>query len=113
MRICVPRKRDGVITGYYIWCVACKHAHVYEVPGWSFNGNLEKPSFTPSLLEFYTKPGTNQRIITCHFFVTDGIIKYCGDCPHELNCQNLPLEQIPENYHLGGADPDAQNYAQN
>lgn len=54
--------------------------------GWQFNGDIGKPSFTPSLLN--TQPPTDYR---CHLFVTDGKIHYCADCSHKLAGQVVDM----------------------
>jgi hypothetical protein len=63
--------------------------------GWQFNGNMEKPSFTPSLLNtgnyYNEKTGQNDIECRCHLFVTDGKIQYCSDCTHELAGQTVEL----------------------
>lgn len=97
---------DGVRLGYRFYCPGCERAHLYYTgPGqWTFNGDLEKPSFTPSLLlstPEHTDPDTGQRVprkTVCHLFVTDGKIIYCGDCDHQLNGQTVPLADWPETH---------------
>lgn len=88
----------------YFYCPGCRHGHAYEVPRWQFNGDMTSPTFTPSLLVFYTNPKTGERVTCCHLFIRAGMIEFCGDCPHELKGQTVPLENWPENYHKPG-DP--------
>jgi hypothetical protein len=81
------------------WCPGCKNGHVFytnapDYPQWTFNGNLEKPTFTPSLLAYHTENG--QQITLCHLFLTNGQIQFLGDCPHELKNQTVPLKPFPE-----------------
>lgn len=101
---------EGHGTYYYFWCPGCKHCHAYVCnapdgkPNWSFNGNFDKPTFTPSLLIFVTMPDTKERKTCCHLFVTDGKIAYCGDCPHALNGQTVDMVDIPDDYGLPGID---------
>ena len=45
---------------------------------WSFNGNLKRPTFAPSILVRFGQ----ERV--CHSFVTDGKIQYLQDCTHEI-----------------------------
>lgn len=90
---------------YSHWCPGCKHSHTYYVQcnnhTWTFDGNLDKPTFAPSMLEYYTKKdGT--RVTCCHYFLKEGIIEFLGDCPHELKGQHVPLPDIPEDYGFGG-----------
>ena len=77
---------------YMFWCPGCKTNHLYLTsrrdggPTWTFNGNLQKPTFRASLL--HPKPPNP---VLCHLFVTDGIIEFCGDCTHELKGQKVPM----------------------
>jgi hypothetical protein len=84
------------------FCPGCKCAHgvvVTHEPKWGWNGNMEKPSFTPSILvngfdwvgypqDKFPRP---KSMIRCHSFVTDGNIQFLGDCEHELKGQTVPL----------------------
>lgn len=69
-----------------IFCPGCNFTHVLD-DRWTFNGDYEKPTFTPSLL---IKGGV--RGITCHSFITDGKIKYLGDCTHDMKNQTVELK---------------------
>src|SRR4051812_42968220 len=80
------------------WCPACKQLHTWRtgvwpagVPKWTFNGNLESPSFSPSLRYL---SGTR-----CHLTLTDGIIEFHGDCPHAMAGQKVPIVDIPVDEH--------------
>lgn len=87
---------------YFFYCPGCKCGHHYEVPRWTFNGNVEKPSFSPSLLMFTTRVETGERKTECHLFLTDGRITYCGDCPHPLSGKTIEMVEFPENYEVPG-----------
>lgn len=97
--------------GYAHWCPGCKHAHTIYVtaPGgynWTFNGDIEKPTFTPSLRHFWpaqpnrTDPdGTvhpaRPEETRCHYFITDGQIIFCDDSKkHDLRGSH-PLPECP------------------
>ena len=71
---------------YLIWCPGCKIPHVFD-SRWSFNGDFDKPTFKPSMLVNKSYPESR-----CHSFVTDGEIRFLGDCAHELKDQTVPLE---------------------
>lgn len=92
-------------------CPGCNHPHLYFVKsphwlkdsqGWFFNGDIENPTFTPSLLNRwgkhadpnYIESGFENESGICHLFVTNGMIEYCGDCTHELSGQTIPLPEI-------------------
>lgn len=47
---------------------------------WTFNGDLEKPTFRPSMLLNANMPNRKRN----HFFVTDGKIEYLSDCEHDM-----------------------------
>lgn len=97
-------------------CPGCKSVHSVTVGGngtWGWNGDADRPTFTPSILvrtghfaEHY-KSGdncwctyNNEQIQKggepcsftcgiCHSFVTDGRIQFLGDCTHELAGQTV------------------------
>ena len=86
------------------WCPGCDHAHVIAIVGpkaWGYNGNPDKPTFTPSVRvstnydENGRLPAGQQRTL-CHSFVTDGQIQFLGDCAHALKGQTVPLPDWPE-----------------
>lgn len=93
---------------YYFWCPGCKHCHGFRVggdpkkdgPQWDFNGDMEKPTFSPSLRMFVTDPETKQEKTICHLHLIDGEISFCGDGEHDHKNKTVPLTPIPENYGL-------------
>jgi hypothetical protein len=87
------RQHDG-ISYYIFWCPGCKCGHSYCVGGptsWEFNGDVEEPTFKPSLLNY-------NEISRCHLFIIDGKISYCGDCSHELAGTTIDMAPIPVGY---------------
>lgn len=85
---------------YLFHCPGCGFAHSYctaRPPGeagpvWTFNGNLESPTFTPSLL--YNVNRSNPTEHLCHTYVTDGKIQFLSDCTHHLAGQTVAMEDI-------------------
>jgi hypothetical protein len=77
---------------YMFYCPGCEHHHVYD-SRWTFNGNFEKPTFSPSLLNTWTSPRTQTKKI-CHLFLTDGKLQYCGDCTHPLAGKTIDLPDL-------------------
>lgn len=81
--------KDGETVGYMFWCPGCRATHAYAIkvyraegnPVWTFNGDVERPTFAPSLL-YQTRRESGE--VRCHLYVTDGKIAYGGDCSHEL-----------------------------
>lgn len=76
----------GKLSVYVFYCPGCKNCHHYDLSRWQFNGNLELPSFTPSLRII----GPNNSTL-CHLYVTNGKIQYCNDCPHNLSGQTVDM----------------------
>jgi len=71
---------------------------------WQFNGNLDLPTFSPSINErtgYFVDPNVEgdeqwlkENSYQCHFIVTNGKIYFCGDCSHELKNLTLDLPDI-------------------
>jgi hypothetical protein len=99
---------NGVPT---IQCPGCRGWHGFNrvfnpLPNgarWTWNGDVDSPSFTPSMLEkcgpwpeeFMVgrrKAGLSEFDI-CHSYVTDGKIQFLSDCTHALRGQTV---DIPE-----------------
>lgn len=109
---------SGAPIGWAHWCPGCKECHVfnveqptkpypeYEIAGgcaWAFNGNAERPSFTPSMhiqTGGWKRPDGSRvpKTTCCHYILTDGQIQFCGDSPHELSGKVVPLPDYPERY---------------
>lgn len=75
-------------TAYFHWCPACDKMH--RIPDrWAFNGNLDRPTFTPSLRH------TNGQGWCCHYRLTDGVLNFCADCSHAMSGKSVPLPPLP------------------
>lgn len=102
----ILRNADGGLLLF--WCPGCDCAHgpaVGEGPGprWGWNGDVDKPTFTPSILVQYDHyvppfiPGQpapeNQTKVhdVCHSFVTAGRIQFLSDCTHGLAGQTVDI----------------------
>jgi len=92
--------------GYAHYCPACDHIHAIRTcapaNNWSFNNDLDKPTFSPSVKVTYPanpeaseefKEWRTERI--CHYFLTDGVISYCSDCTHSMAGKTVPLPDLP------------------
>lgn len=78
------------------WIVRCKMCGTHYIPKssdenktWYFNGNVNCPTFVPSIKEITndpTHPHYQPRALTsiCHFTITNGTMQYHGDCTHEM-----------------------------
>lgn len=78
------------------FCPGCQCGHSVTTKAandcgaqWKWNGNMDKPTFTPSLLIYADLHGG---AVQCHSFVTDGMIRFLNDSSHALKGQTVPLE---------------------
>lgn len=83
---------------WLVFCPACQQAHVFTTQAppalghdvWTFNGDAERPTFSPSMLTMGPRGETR-----CHSFVTDGRIQFCTDSPHAMSGQTVDLPDVP------------------
>lgn len=96
---------DGNGTDYVSFdCPGCAEKHTLPITGprkWCFNGSVEYPTLTPSILckyhAFNEKTDQYDKIESvCHSFVTDGQIQFLIDCSHALKGQRVPLQEITD-----------------
>jgi hypothetical protein len=86
--------------GQIFFCPGCKSEHAVNTSGprWTYNGNPDAPTFSPSILVTYDgrdELGMPHRISACHSFVRDGMIQFLGDCTHELANQTVEIPEWP------------------
>ena len=81
---------------WFFWCPGCQCLHSIKTPGWTFNGDLEKPTVSPSILVNGNPACHNPMAKRCHSFVRDGKIQFLGDCEHELRGQTVDLPDIED-----------------
>lgn len=78
-----------------IFCPACQCGHGFDEKRWTFNGDVDRPTFHPSMLIRGVKSGLNEPLdptpTVCHSFVTDGKIQFLNDCTHALAGQTVDL----------------------
>jgi hypothetical protein len=99
------------------WCPGCSEGHQVYIGTWTWNGSLDLPTFTPSVLirgnqwpkdeypEYHkaahgSVPAGGETV--CHTFVTDGRIQFLGDCTHALAGQTVDLPEWPPVRHDRG-----------
>jgi hypothetical protein len=111
---------DGKTGVYTVYCPGCKSQHLIPThqgqsifssgATWSFNGDVDKPTFSPSV---FIKTGhyaegksktdcwacNNEHLdlcVVCHSFITNGKIQYLSDCTHHLAGQTVELSELDE-----------------
>ena len=102
--------RDVTDNGLMFHCPGCNVKHLVRYgegdgPRWQWNGDVDKPTFSPSILIRYPRyvpPATPEHMdvgpqikinIVCHSFIIDGCIQYLTDCTHTLAGQTVPLPE--------------------
>ena len=76
---------------FWFYCPGCKQTHAFG-SAWNFNGDYEKPTVTPSILvRSHYFDGDIKHEMRCHSFITDGKIRFLGDCTHNLAGQTVDL----------------------
>lgn len=104
--------KDGAKSGIGHYCPGCKCRHVIYTknpggPTWSWDGNVDAPTVTPSVRSFVTDDedehgnplATPVEHTLCHYVLTAGVLNYCGDCGgHGLSGQQVPLPDWPDDY---------------
>ncbi len=102
---------DGAVT---FECPGCGERHAINTNQkhrWAFNGDVDKPTFSPSLLvksghyvngrtegecwctynEKHPDKPAPFKCYICHSFVTDGKIQFLSDCTHPLAGQTVEM----------------------
>lgn len=86
----------------YLWCPGCDHLKAIPMPAedgtlpkdrphWDWNGDLERPTLAPSILQY--ESGSMPR---CHSFLRDGRWEFLGDCTHKLAGQTVDMVPLPD-----------------
>lgn len=76
---------------FWFYCPGCKSHHIFDVrndgqrPNWRFNGNLDKPTFEPSL----------HYVGRCHLRLIDGKLHFASDSKHHLAGKVVDLPDLP------------------
>ncbi len=109
-------ERPGI---YSFYCPGCEARHTYWTSEsgnglqWNFNNDMDKPTFSPSLLNRWGKyvdpnfeePDTQEYGAPkggwsgiCHLYLTDGYLQFLSDCTHELAGKIVPLPERDSGY---------------
>lgn len=91
-------------TAFFHWCPACEMMHPLPF-SWQFDGNVDKPTFSPSFAQTYvhwtggineaTGQGIGERSSRlCHCVITAGMIQFHSDSWHRRT-DLVPMPPIP------------------
>lgn len=86
----------------WMWCPGCDHAKGIPVPAedgtlppegphWTWNGDLERPTLSPSILQ---EQGVT--LSRCHSYLHEGRWQFLGDCSHELAGRTVDMVPLPD-----------------
>jgi len=113
--------RDGTDGRLTWWCPGCDSPHAINHgegagPRWTWNGDAVKPTFSPSVLTWWSEPANldNEEALQrdiqaaresggkvpqvdkrCHSFVKDGQMQFLGDCTHAMAGQTVDIPTWP------------------
>jgi hypothetical protein len=99
--------QDGegwVLRRVYVWCPGCEEIHPFTVEVnkesptyslqskeiWDWNGDLENPTFSPSLLVDF---GLGKK---CHSFLENAHWRFLEDSTHPLAGKTVPVPPLPD-----------------
>jgi hypothetical protein len=81
----------------YLWCPGCDALHGVELDKeptrWGWNGSLEEPTITPSILTHMNGRDSPDK---CHCYVTGGKWVFLSDSFHALKGQTVDLVDLPD-----------------
>lgn len=127
----INSKLRKIAGGYAHWCPGCGYMHsiithsdpAFPGPVWTFDGNLESPTFGPSVNRGGVKKIVNERgewvggweldasgkplPNRCHYFLRAGQLEFCGDSLHTLAGKTVPLPNLPPSHCDEGREQDA------
>jgi hypothetical protein len=112
-RVVAQSSNSAGVKEYRFYCEGCKGNHTIN-ESWTFNDDLIKSTFTPSILVrsgHYMEGHTGDscwctynaanpdhqapfKCGRCHSYVTDGKIQYLSDCTHKLAGRTINLKLI-------------------
>lgn len=114
-------KINALADGTLLYRCPCGDTHAINSAKWSWNGDVERPTFSPSVLVTsghyvprapgepescwcaYAKENPEEKLpfgcYRCHSYVENGMVRFLADCTHALANQTVPIadwEQAPK-----------------
>lgn len=91
---------DQTWDSFWAWCPGCGDLVIVPVnttlasQSWDWDGNLESPTLSPSLLTTYGSVGGVPR--SCHSFLRAGQWEFLPDSTHTLSGKTVPMVPLPD-----------------
>ena len=92
MFVCPGCKSRGP-KGYDAIHMLPVNAPEIEKPSWDWDGNLDAPTLSPSIL---TRGGSGGSSAVCHSFLKAGVFEFLTDCTHDLAGKKVPIPDLPD-----------------
>ena len=90
--VCPGCESSGNGTGLHMLPVNTEEHY----PSWDWDGNIEAPTLSPSILT-HTKPYVDGKGTgICHSYLKAGVFEFLSDCTHSMAGQNVPALELPE-----------------
>ena len=93
------KDRQYISADYTFFCPGCKIYHGVWTSNrndnqaiWTFNGDVNKPTVSPSILVRHSFSAGREKI--CDSFIREGQIQFLLDCSHDLAGQTVELPEI-------------------
>ena len=100
MAVAIPIRyyKSEKLYGYSVWCPGCDEGHTFTFDIWTFDGDVERPTFSPSMLvrKLDVLRNAEEWPTICHSYLVDGVWDFLMDSQHELAGQKVPAPQHPE-----------------
>lgn len=111
---------QGFEHGYEFWCPGCYDIHRLRIKAapnadkdnqqvWEFDGDLDRPTFSPDLHYFHragkwvdvgkSSPSwqrIGEKITECRLYISEGYLQYTNSCPHALKGLTIPMVDVPK-----------------
>ena len=93
---------SGEYERLQLWCPACDDLHEVGIranrigPNWQWDGNLDAPTISPSILVDFGPLGYAGTQRRCHSFVVGGQWQFLSDCTHGLAGRTVPCMPLPD-----------------
>ena len=83
---------QGEFRRIAFWCPGCNSVKTVCPVRWNWNGDVDRPTLSPSILQTLGPfPDGHKEI--CHCFVRDGQIEFLNDCTHDKRGV-MPLPEL-------------------
>jgi uncharacterized protein DUF6527 len=91
----LSRKLRKTPNGIAHWCPGCEDVHVIAIPRWTWDGNVDAPTTSPSMLIFMPAHDGQPKRTLCHYWLKAGKLEFLSDSAHALAGKTVDLPDWP------------------